>query len=261
MKIRAAIILAITLALITCAPLTVRAEAAETHIAVESGKRNSREMPIGVGSELNGNDQATVSRVMLLRNLDLYTRFDDYATAASIAKELLEWTEANLGSDDPEVSARLIDLGWLSAEQGRVAEAESHYKRALYAIEIVHGTNVAITTALSRLAGLYRSVERYPEAELLYHRLLSIQVRSGHETSAAATTLRDLAEVYRRQGNFDSAEPYYEYALKIFRHNVARDHPELGLTEASYNSMTREKQRMAQAEGVGGVVVASPSRE
>src|ERR1019366_4726305 len=64
--------------------------------------------------------------------------------------------------------------------QGRYAEAEQLYKRALAIYDLAKDIDPAlfqpvIAVALNNLAGVYKAQKRYTEAELLYKRSLAIK--------------------------------------------------------------------------------------
>jgi tetratricopeptide (TPR) repeat protein len=63
---------------------------------------------------------------------------------------------------------------------------------------------------------LYRSQERYAEAESLYKRSLSIiEQQLGPEHPDVATSLNNLANLYYVQGRYSEAEPLYLAGLRI----------------------------------------------
>ena len=80
-----------------------------------------------------------------------------------------------LTPDDPHVAKGLNRFGELYFLQGRYAEAESHYKRALAIHETALGPehpNVGVT--LTYLVELYAVQGRYAEAEPLMARVETI---------------------------------------------------------------------------------------
>jgi tetratricopeptide (TPR) repeat protein len=93
-------------------------------------------------------------------------------------------------------------------DQGRYAEAEPLYKRALRIDEKALGPehpDVAID--LNNLAELYRAQGHYAEAEPLYQRSLAIlEGALGPEHPHVATSLENYAALLRQTARADEAE-------------------------------------------------------
>ena len=81
----------------------------------------------------------------------------------------------------------------------------------------------------------------YKEAEPLYQRALAIREQSlGPEHPEIATSLSNLAVLYRDQGKYAQAEPLYQRALMIFEKVLGPEHPEVATVlnpTASFNSL------------------------
>ena len=105
------------------------------------------------------------------------------------------------------------DLGLLYRKQGRMQEAETHYRAALDLIRPILGEkSPRVITVLGNLASLFCYQKRYAEAETLLETIL----RNTTETEPGRpNTLNSLAEIYRRQGDFAKAEPLYLAALAL----------------------------------------------
>jgi tetratricopeptide (TPR) repeat protein len=81
-----------------------------------------------------------------------------------------------LGPDHPWVALSLNNLANLYDQQGRYADAELLYKRALVSREKALGPDHPdVTTSLNNLASLYDGKGRYVDAEPLYKRSLAIR--------------------------------------------------------------------------------------
>ena len=79
----------------------------------------------------------------------------------------------------PDVAASLNNLAGLYDAQGRYAEAEPLYERALAIWEKALGPeHPDVATSLNNLAELYRDQGRYAEAEPLYERALAIREKA-----------------------------------------------------------------------------------
>ncbi|MEH2227019.1 tetratricopeptide repeat protein [Nostoc sp.] len=79
---------------------------------------------------------------------------------------------------------------------------------------------------MSNLAELYKSQERYSEAEPLYTQALEMIKRlfdSDHPD--VAYSLNNLAELYKSQGRYSEAEPLYTQALAMCDRILGVNHP------------------------------------
>ena len=84
-----------------------------------------------------------------------------------------------MGPDHPDVAPSLNNLAGLYEAQGRYAEAEPLYKRALAINEKALGPDHPdVAASLNNLANLYQAQGRYAEAEPLYKRALAIQEKA-----------------------------------------------------------------------------------
>jgi Tfp pilus assembly protein PilF len=117
----------------------------------------------------------------------------------------------------PDMAANLSNLAILYSDQGKYAEAERMYQRALRIREQRLGPeHLQMADLLSNLAALYFDQGRYAEAEPLGTRALHIRERQlGSEHPDVAHALNNLAEVYRDQGKYAEAEQMYKRALHI----------------------------------------------
>jgi tetratricopeptide (TPR) repeat protein len=185
------------------------------------------------------------TRVMHLRHADVYRKLGDYPIAELIVKELLASIENSLNPDDTEVAIALTKLGLLCVDQGKYVEAKAYYQRALNIMDNSHGPGLSDNLPPPNTQAHSENPEEfYPPSEVVYQRLLAFLARrAGHEQLSVAIVLRDLADLYRRQGNFDGAATYYDYALAILRTTLGADHPEYRFTNESYVSMQREQVR------------------
>ena len=135
-----------------------------------------------------------------------------------------------MGSDHPYVGMSLNNLASLYKSQGRYADAEPLYERALAIREKSLGPDhPAVGTTLNNLAGLYQSQRRYGDAELLYRRSLAIWEKAlGPDHPDVGRSLNNLAGLYEDQGRFDEAELLYKRSLAIWEKVLGPDHPDVG---------------------------------
>ena len=145
--------------------------------------------------------------------------------------------------------------------QGRYAEAEPLYKRALAIEEKALGPeHPDIATSLNNLALLYQVQGRYAEAEPLYKRALAIGEKAlGPEHPDVATSLNNLAELYQAQGRYAEAEPLYKRALAIGEKALGPEHPDVAISLNNLAGLTRRKAAMPRPSLFTNA--PSPSRE
>jgi tetratricopeptide (TPR) repeat protein len=79
---------------------------------------------------------------------------------------------------------------------------------------------------LSRSGFYLEARARYREAEPLYQRALAILEKTlDPEDPVVASSLNNLAELYRAQGQYAKAEPFYERTLAIREKTLGPEHP------------------------------------
>ena len=88
---------------------------------------------------------------------------------------------------------------------------------------------------------------RYAEAEKLWLAALKEAEKFGPQDPRLATSLNNLAELYRAQGKYAEAEPLYKRALEIDEKALGPDHPNVATTLENYAALLRETQRNAEA--------------
>jgi CHAT domain-containing protein/Tfp pilus assembly protein PilF len=102
-------------------------------------------------------------------------------------------------------------------DDNRFQDALPAAQNALESCERTLGSRHAETaTAVDQLAQLYWATGKYPEAESLYRRALSIRTDIlGPEHPETAKTLNNLGLLYMTTGAYAKAEPLYKRALAI----------------------------------------------
>ncbi len=102
----------------------------------------------------------------------------DYAQAEKLLLAALKEAE-KFGEQDPRLAASLNNLAALYDTQGKYAQAEPLYRRALAIREKVLGPeHPAVATSLNNLAGLYYAQGKYTQAEPLFQRALAIREKT-----------------------------------------------------------------------------------
>ena len=89
---------------------------------------------------------------------------------------------------------------------------------------------------------------RYAEAEELYLAALEEAESFGEQDPRLATSLNNLAELYRAQGKYAEAEPLYQRALAILEKALGPEHPNVATSLDNYAALLREMDRNAEAD-------------
>jgi tetratricopeptide (TPR) repeat protein len=117
----------------------------------------------------------------------------------------------------------LYDLAKLCEAQGRYAESEQHYLRALAICERQLGTeHPAVANILNGLAMLCKSQGWYIEAEQHYlHALTIYEQQLGNEHPLVSNSFNNLAELHYAKGCYEEALKHYQSSL-ICQYNFLR---------------------------------------
>jgi len=155
-----------------------------------------------------------------------------------------------LGREHPETLTSVNNLAGLYKAQGRLAEAEPLFKRALEARERVLGKEHPETLgSADNLAGLYEAQGRLAEAEPLYKRALDGSERMlGREHPHTLTSVNNLAGLYEAQGRLAEAEPLYKRALEAQERVLGKEHPVTLLSVSNLALLYQDQGRLAEAE-------------
>ncbi len=70
----------------------------------------------------------------------------------------------------------------------------------------------------------------------------------GPEHPDVATSLNNLAELYRAQGKYTEAEPLYQRSLAITEKALGPEHPHVAATLENYAALLRQTARANEAE-------------
>lgn len=174
--------------------------------------------------------------------------------AAPIAIEAIEPDSEGYSLD---LTASLVDAAYLCECQGRYAEAERLYQRALSAIRrqlalsqaVPNSTDrafsvlgleitleshyAALISGLEDLAGLYYRLKRYQNVLPLLEESLAIrQQRQLTHSADLGEKLYQLADAYRHQAMYGKAESMFQRSLDLLREQLGSQHPR---TQAVYS--------------------------
>ncbi len=70
----------------------------------------------------------------------------------------------------------------------------------------------------------------------------------GPEHPDVATSLNNLAELYKAQGNYAEAEPLYQRSLAIWEKALGPEHPDVATSLENYAALLRQTARADEAE-------------
>ena len=135
------------------------------------------------------------------------------------------------------------DAGRVAFERGQYDEAEQLFNQALTQAEAFGPADARLATSLNNVATVDRIRKRYPEAESLDRRALSIQEQTlGSNHLFVATTLLGIADSCRAQARYADAAAAATRAMSIRAAALGPDHVDvaaatynLGLTYAAEN--------------------------
>ncbi|MCJ1405466.1 hypothetical protein MMC11_008694 [Xylographa trunciseda] len=110
----------------------------------------------------------------------------------------------------------------LYRNQGKLAEAEQMYERALQGYEKALGAeHISTLRTVNNLGTLYRNQGKLAEAEQMYERALQGYEKAlGAEHISTLRTVNNLGTLYRNQGKLAEAEQMYERALQGYKKSL-----------------------------------------
>jgi CHAT domain-containing protein/tetratricopeptide (TPR) repeat protein len=174
----------------------------------------------------------------------------NYAAALVEALKLEAAARVRFGEVHPNYGNALYNLGLVYAAQGKYAQAEEAYKRALAIRENALGKDHPdVADTLDNLAIVYEALGKYADAEGLSKRALAIREKTaGQNPLPLARNLNNLATVYEAQGKYIDAEKLYKRALTIKEKALGADKPTVAATLDNLALVYEEQGRYADAE-------------
>jgi tetratricopeptide (TPR) repeat protein len=168
-------------------------------------------------------------------------RYEEFLAAGNYPAALIEaqrfeaGVKARFGVNHADYGAALNNLARVYMAQGKYADAEGLFKRALAIYEKTQGPDRPnVAHILTGVAAVYTYQGKYADAEGPLKRALTIYEKArGVSQRAVANTLSNLAIVYTEQGKYADAEPLYQRSLAIREKALGKDHPDVA--ESLYN--------------------------
>ena len=169
--------------------------------------------------------------------------------------------EKALGPNHPDV-ATIGTLAVLYDPQGRYADAESLYKRALAIREKALGPDHPdVATNLDNLATLYKRKAATPTPSRCPNARWQSTRRRSVPTIPTSRSLNNLALLYLDQGRYADAEPLIKRALAISEKALGPDHPGLATDLNNLAGLYHVQGRYADAERKPSTTFATKSSQ
>ncbi len=122
------------------------------------------------------------------------------------------------------------------------------YREAVEKFQEVYSIRKDDANVLSWFGNSLLEAGRYAEAEPLYKRALDIREKAlGKDHPSTATSLNNLAALYKAQGKYAEAEPLYKRALDITEKALGKDHPTVATILENYAVLLRKMSREDEA--------------
>ncbi|KAA6410089.1 MAG: nb-arc and tpr domain [Lasallia pustulata] len=144
------------------------------------------------------------------------------------------------------------NLGILYADQGKMAEAEAMYRRALEGKEKAWGPEHTSTLdTVHNLGLLYKDQGKMAEAEAMYRRALEGYEKAwGPEHTSTLDTVNNLGNLYKDQGKMAEAEAMYRRGLEGKEKAWGPEHTSTLVTVNNLGLLYADQGKMAEAEAM-----------
>ncbi|KAI9773494.1 MAG: hypothetical protein M1839_002076 [Geoglossum umbratile] len=155
----------------------------------------------------------------------------------------------NLVVDD-ELADECHGLGLLYADQGKPAEAEQMYQRALQGKEKAWGPeHMSTLDTVNNLGNLYADQGKLVEAEQMYQRALQGKEKAwGPEHTSTLKTVHNLGLLYADQGKLVEAERMYQRALQGKEKACGPEHTSTFNTVNNLGLLYADQGKLVEAE-------------
>ena len=162
------------------------------------------------------------------------------------------------GPQDLRLAITLSRVAANLQAQGRLADAEKNYRRALSIREVTDGPdNFEVGRILNSIAVNYLRQGRFAEAEPLLERAISIAEKAfGPDHLSVATGLNNLGQMKYQQGRYAEAEALHLRALAIREKARGPEHPLLVADLGSLAALYLKTGDLAKAESFSARLLA-----
>ncbi len=186
-------------------------------------------------------------RLSLLQILGQYLHVDgdgSYIEAKIPLKQVMETTSRVLAQEPPDTLTSMANLALTYGNQGRWQEAE---ELVVQVIETL--SRVLVRKHPDTLISMNNLASTYDETEKLYQRALAENKKKlGLEHSDTPETMKNLTDIYTRQGRYDEAKKLYQRALTGRKEQLGPKHLDTLRTVDNLADVYRSKGRYDEAE-------------
>jgi CHAT domain-containing protein/Tfp pilus assembly protein PilF len=182
----------------------------------------------------------------------------DYEAALIEAKRLEVGVRTQFGTSHENYAVVLNNLAAVYESQGKYAEAESNYRRALAIKEKAVGKNhVDLASTLNNLGNVNQELGRLADAEAFYSRAIAIREKAqGREHPALAQTLNNLASLLSAQGKYRQSENLFYRVILVKEKLYSSDHLEVATSLLNLANNHTSLGKFADAEALYRRVIA-----
>lgn len=152
-----------------------------------------------------------------------------------------------MGDDMPWV---YHNLGDIHADQGKLADAERMYERALQGKEKAWGPEyISTVDTVNNLGIVYGKQGKIAKAEQMFERALcGCEKEWGPEHTSTLDTVNNLGILYKNQGRLAEAEQMYERALLGYEKARGPEHTSTLTTVGNLGNLYKTQGKLAEAE-------------
>jgi serine/threonine protein kinase/Tfp pilus assembly protein PilF len=156
----------------------------------------------------------------------IYQNLGRFDAAEPLLRSSVELQTNVTGRDDPDTAGRLISLGMLRLDEGKVQEAEQLVRQGL-AIDRRHlpPRDPAIARAESALGHVLEDHGAYPEAVNVLSDALQVQSAQPDQSSELSNTMHGLADAQYYLGHLAEADALDKQALAMDTRVYGKVHP------------------------------------
>lgn len=198
----------------------------------------------------NESPELAQSRELNSKVIKLYAEAK-YEEALPLAKQALVLREKALGTSHEDLIPLLINLGELQRARRKPADARPYFERALSIAErSFAASDIRIAHLADKLGLIAYEQRQYKDAAGFLERSLQIKQKAQAANDEQASTLNNLAEIYRLLGNYAKAEPLYEQLLPIREKLPGKDNVDLERAVDGYVTTLLALKKTAEANAV-----------
>jgi len=181
---------------------------------------------------------------------DRYAAWGLLAAAQPLQDLVLSTRRRVLGEDHPDTLSSIASMGDLLEAQGKLMEAEAHYREALDRRRRVLGQEHKDTLISIAVLGLVLQEEsQLPEAEALQREALEkIRRILGPDSPEAIMSTNYMGNVLQAEGKYSDAEPLFREALEKRRRVLGEEHRDTLTSINNLGLILEEEGKYGEAE-------------